>query len=260
MIEQLNPGIEALRQKISAKEEELNNLKMVVNGLCADEKKPPLYPNVDTKASATSQLRSDLFYAETMAGAARQYLEMRKASGQGAASVETIYQALKTGGYRFETKNEENAKTGVRISLRKNSRTFHRLPNGEFGLCTWYGVTGMDEDSDTGHKKKRGKHRKRHAATNKATQEPANNGEKPEAKPVSNGADIDRRKRTADASITTPTGVVTVKELQDQVKQKSLRINVVAKHFGVDESSIKKLLEPASNVYLGQRGWLKVRE
>src|SRR5438132_8921727 len=86
---------------------------------------------------------------------------MRKASGGGAASVETIYQALKAGGYRFDTKNEENARNGVRISLRKNSATFHKLPNGEYGLCSWYGVKG-DKPEETSTRRKRGaKHRKR---------------------------------------------------------------------------------------------------
>ncbi len=45
---------------------------------------------------------------------------------------------MKGGGYKFETASEENAKTGVRNALRTSSSIFHRLPNGHYGLLSWY--------------------------------------------------------------------------------------------------------------------------
>ena len=63
---------------------------------------------------------------------------MRKAMNMGPASVAEIYEALKSGGYQFDATNEDYAKRGVRHSLSKNTQTFHKLPNGDFGLIEWY--------------------------------------------------------------------------------------------------------------------------
>jgi hypothetical protein len=241
----LSPAIEILRLRVASKEEELNKLKRVVNGLCADDNKAPLYPNVGSDSAATAQLRSDLFYGQTITGAARQYLEMRKSSGQGAAPVEAIYQALKSGGYAFETKNEENAKTGVRITLRKNSATFHRLPNGEYGLCAWYGVKGKDEEHIPA-KKSSAKKRKLKAAAKAHSANEAASGTK----------EVMRQA----VGIAGSNGVITVGELESFVREKNRRIAGVTAHFHVTEDVVQKLLEPASKVYLADRGWLRVRE
>jgi hypothetical protein len=67
---------------------------------------------------------------------------MRRALKQGPAGLSDIYSALVRGGYKFETKNEENAKRGLRQSLTKNVAQFHKLPNGMFGLTEWYPKVG----------------------------------------------------------------------------------------------------------------------
>ena len=42
-------------------------------------------------------------------------------------------------GFHFETNSEKNRLTNIRISLRKSSGTFHRLPDGKrYGLLEWY--------------------------------------------------------------------------------------------------------------------------
>jgi hypothetical protein len=154
-------AIEALREKIRAREEEVRQLKIVVNGFYADEGEP--VPYSVTKADASTNLgalRSDLFYGNTLAEAAQVFLEMRKANGLGSASVNEIYAALKTGGYKFDTKNEEYAKNGLRISLRKNNTIFHQLPAGDYGLCSWYNIKGGPKE-DTASRKKKGAKRKR---------------------------------------------------------------------------------------------------
>jgi len=251
---ELDQAIEILRQKISAKEDEVNKLKRVVNGLCADDNRPPLYPNVSSDSVTASQLRSDLFYGQTMAGAARQFLEMRKSSGQGAASVEAIYQALKTGGYSFDTKNEENAKTGVRISLRKNSGTFHRLPNGEYGLCAWYGVKGKNEDTPPVHK--RSKQRKR-TTSSKLNREKG----KPHADSAQNANGGANDAQRAGHGVATSTGVITVGDFEDFVRVKPRRMKDIVGHFHVDQSIIAKFLqEPTSKVCRAGIGWLKIKE
>jgi len=73
-----------------------------------------------------------------LTAAIRNYLDQRKSSGLGAATVTEIYKAIKAGGYKFETSNEENQKISVGNALRKTSSIFHRLPTGYFGLLAWY--------------------------------------------------------------------------------------------------------------------------
>jgi len=135
----IQTAIEVLRQRIHSKEEDVVRLKRTVNEMCVDagQEAPYAISSVEGIGDVSS-LRSDQFYGETISAAAKSYLEMRKAAGLGAASVNEIYAALKTGGYKFEAKDDENAKNGLRISLRKNSSMFHRLPAGNYGLLAWY--------------------------------------------------------------------------------------------------------------------------
>jgi hypothetical protein len=65
---------------------------------------------------------------------------MRKRSGgAGPATPREIFDALKQGGYQFETKNDEIALVSLRALLRKNTPTFAKIPNsGSYGLTAWY--------------------------------------------------------------------------------------------------------------------------
>src|SRR5438128_5367923 len=100
--------VEVLREKIRAKQTEVAGLKSIINGLYKEEGEPPPYAEESTRAGATVEsLRSDQFYGQTLGAAARQYLEMRKTSGQGSASTSDIYYALKRGGYKFDARTDD---------------------------------------------------------------------------------------------------------------------------------------------------------
>src|SRR5437588_9303873 len=139
-----------LRRKAAQKEDELTQLKETINNLCEDAKLPKPYPDLRAGASGgdISAIRSDQFYGQALSTAIRSYLEMRKASGRSAASLNDIYMAVKTGGFAFTTRDEENAKTSVRLTLRKNSSIFHRVPSGEYGLLAWYPNAKEQKPSD----------------------------------------------------------------------------------------------------------------
>jgi hypothetical protein len=69
--------------------------------------------------------------------------------------VDAIYTAMLAGGFLFDAKNDATARRSMAISLAKNSTTFHRLPNGDFGLLEWYPnipartkANGKDADED----------------------------------------------------------------------------------------------------------------
>jgi hypothetical protein len=109
-----------------------------------------LYPHLDTEAGpgTVGNIKADTFYGKTIGQAAREYLEMRKASGLGPATPREIYESLMQGGFQFETKVETNALVSLRNTMRKSSRIFHRLPNGQYGLLTWYPNAKAQRPSD----------------------------------------------------------------------------------------------------------------
>jgi hypothetical protein len=150
-------NLEVLTKRVGAKEDEASKLKKLVNELCAEAGINARYPNVAEANGAfggVAGIRSDQFYGQTLTAAIRNYLEQRKASGFGAAGLNEIYLAVRDGGYKFESKNEDNAKISVGNTLRKSSSIFHRLPNGQYGLLEWYPSAKAKPESAPAPKKK----------------------------------------------------------------------------------------------------------
>jgi hypothetical protein len=94
--------------------------------------------------------------------AMRTYLEMRKNQGLGPASTREIYDALRQGGYQFEAKTPDIAMVGMRALLRTQPNVFHKLPQGTYGLTTWYPDAKKPKDEP---KKKTAPARKASAAS-----------------------------------------------------------------------------------------------
>jgi hypothetical protein len=137
------PAIGRLVADIDRRDAETWEMKRMVNKLCGYAGLPPRYPDDPGSGGGggLDTLKADQFYGKPLATAVREYLEMRGApnsGGRGAATVKEIFQALKAGGFAFDTKNDDNSMRGLRISLAKNSVTFHKLPGGQFGLLSWY--------------------------------------------------------------------------------------------------------------------------
>lgn len=138
------PAIARMMADVRRLEDEANELKRTVNKLCQYANRPPAYSVADTKVPDVFNIRRDQFYGVPLATAVREYLSMRgdpKTGGLGATTVNEIFAALKEGGFAFDTKNDENAKRGLRISLAKNVAAFTKVPGigeGAFGLTEWY--------------------------------------------------------------------------------------------------------------------------
>jgi hypothetical protein len=141
-------AIEALERRLADLERKGNALVEVINDLRADDGLPPRAPfgggagtspgSGSTAVAALSQIRPDTFYGKKMQTAIREYLEMRKAHGLGPAKPREIYDAITAGGFQFDTKDESVALVGLRALLRKRTAFFHKLPNGTYGLTSWY--------------------------------------------------------------------------------------------------------------------------
>ena len=140
MTDAFAPAIAALQGDLRDLERKTREIKNTINVLCKHAGAAEMYPNLANEDGATqvSGIKADTFYGKTQATAAREYLDMRKASNQGPATPREIHDALVQGGFQFETNVEANRMVGLRSNLRKNSKTFHRLPNGQYGLLAWY--------------------------------------------------------------------------------------------------------------------------
>jgi hypothetical protein len=135
----IRAGIEVALAKLREHEILVVETKKTINGMRKLIGEPPMFPDADVAPSGqVGSFRSDQFYGQPLSTVVRQILEARKDANLGSAAVNELYQAMLAGGYKFETANEENAKRVLRISLTKNSSIFHRLPNGEYGLRSWY--------------------------------------------------------------------------------------------------------------------------
>jgi hypothetical protein len=138
MKDAFQPAIAALQEDLTQLETKAREIKSAINTLCRHAGIEDMYVISDEKASSIKSIRADTFYGKTIGTAAREYLEMRRTSNLGPATSREIYDALVQGGFQFETANDTNAQISLGNTLRKNSKTFHRLPNGQYGLLAWY--------------------------------------------------------------------------------------------------------------------------
>ncbi|MCK1758501.1 hypothetical protein IVA78_25840 [Bradyrhizobium sp. 137] len=130
--------ISELAAEITSDEAALRKKKETVNTLCGAVGRPPAYALESTSSVVPTQIRSDQFYGQPLAGSVRTILEMRRAQNLGAATIKEIFESLTKGGYEFDTKSDDIAQKSLRNSLAKNTALFHKLPNGQFGLLSWY--------------------------------------------------------------------------------------------------------------------------
>ena len=130
--------ISELAAEITSDEAALRKKKETVNTLCGAVGRPPAYALESTSSVVPTQIRSDQFYGQPLAGSVRTILEMRRAQNLGAATIKEIFESLTKGGYEFDTKSDDIAQKSLRNSLAKNTALFHKLPNGQFGLLAWY--------------------------------------------------------------------------------------------------------------------------
>ena len=158
MTQPLDAAVAELQKKLQEQEEEVVQTKKMINQLCGYMDKAPLYTDAELQTSKTTTVRADESYGKAAQTAMREVLDRRKHIGP--ATTRDIYDALVEGGYDgFRTKDEQNRLTGLRISLRKASKVFHKLPNGQWGLVDWYdnirtkpkaGAKEEDEHEDNG--------------------------------------------------------------------------------------------------------------
>jgi hypothetical protein len=145
--ERVARGLEPLLEQIEQKEAELTKLKEAANLYATTLGADAPFPGVtDASRGRRDVIRPDQFARHGAPSAAtRAYLEWRGET-RGAATIDEIYDALYRGGFSFENRNAEDAKSGLRVALGKDSLV-HRLANGYYGLASWYGVAAPRKKS-----------------------------------------------------------------------------------------------------------------
>ncbi len=158
-------AIAALERRLADHERKGNELRAMINFLCEEAGEPPKYASAEIAGSGSvaaaagvlTQIKRDSFYGKKQMTAIREYLEMRRAQGDGPATPQEILEALKAGGYKFEAKSDDIALVVLRALLRKATNVFHKLPGTRaYGLMAWYpGAKPSDADGDRSSKARR---------------------------------------------------------------------------------------------------------
>lgn len=156
MTDTFDPAITALQSDLAKLEDQVREVKSAINLLCKHAGRPEMYRVADTdNSSATiTSIQADTFYGKTIGAAAREYLEMRRSANMGPAATREVFDALTEGGFQFNSKNKNNAMISLGQTMRKSSKIFHKLPNGKYGLLTWYpnakeGKSSDDDEKDS---------------------------------------------------------------------------------------------------------------
>jgi hypothetical protein len=146
-IEALEVRVVGLESQSAEIERKGNALIEIINEMRAEDGLPPRPPFGGGGSGKTSQssasvtaIKPDTFYGKKLQTAVREYLEMRYVAARGTdpATPKEIYEAITKGGFQFEAKTDEIAMVGLRALLRKRTAFFHKLPNGTYGLTSWY--------------------------------------------------------------------------------------------------------------------------
>lgn len=164
MSDKVNDTIAMLERGIEEAQQKIRTLRAAINTILEQAGLPPRYAEAELTpggGAKLTQIQDDTFYGKKQTPAMREFLEMRRAQGLGPAKPREFYEALKAGGYQFETKDEATAIVGLRALLRTQPQIFHKLPQGTYGLTAWYPDAKKAREEATGTQKKRGKRRGR---------------------------------------------------------------------------------------------------
>jgi hypothetical protein len=141
MTDRLDDAIAELLEDLQDKLNEISETKKAINLLLRRSGKEVIFPDESPERIASPKIRADQFYGRPLATSVQDFLEQRKkATGDQACDATDILKGLEAGGFDFKAlgwKDTDRLRS-LSISLAKNTKLFHRLPNGLFGLLAWY--------------------------------------------------------------------------------------------------------------------------
>lgn len=142
MTKSLEAAITELAEKLQNQLNEISETKRAINVLLRMTGKDPMFPDESPEqVRAAMKIEPDQYYGRPLATCVQEYLESRKnTTGKQAIHVADILSSLEEGGFNFKGQGwrDSDRLRSLSISLAKNTKVFHRLPNGMFGLLAWY--------------------------------------------------------------------------------------------------------------------------
>jgi len=126
-----------IQVRIQSHLDEIAKLKRTANSIADLIGEGPVYTDVESEsAGSISPARADAYYGKPLATAVREYLEFRRQ----AVPVDDVLRGLEKGGFDFDALqwNETGRNRALAMSMAKNTSVFHKLPNGMWGLMSWY--------------------------------------------------------------------------------------------------------------------------
>lgn len=137
MTDHIDKTVADALQRLNEYEAQVADTKRLVNQILGFAGRPPMFAEIES-AGSTLPLNGDEYYGQRQSTAARMVLERRKDLNLGPASLEDLFSTLIEGGYCHEARSDDMAKKSLYNMLTQNTSMFHRLPNGLFGLASWY--------------------------------------------------------------------------------------------------------------------------
>jgi hypothetical protein len=134
--EKLTAAIDVMMVQLEDQLQEVADTKKAINQLRKRLGEPPAFDDVAEPLRAGAAIRRDQYYGQPLATAVQHVLERRNE----ACDLAEILSELERGAFDFKAAGwKDNDRTrALAISLSKNTQTFNRLPNGSFGLLSWY--------------------------------------------------------------------------------------------------------------------------
>jgi hypothetical protein len=145
MSSKLEEAVQELLENLQNQMNQVAETKRAINVLHRTMGKGDMFPEESVERIGAMKIRSDQFYGRPLATSVQEFLELRKKStGEQACDVSEILKALEEGGFDFKAAGwrDNDRLRSLSISIAKNTKVFHRLPNGLFGLLAWYPEVG----------------------------------------------------------------------------------------------------------------------
>jgi len=158
--DKLSSAIEVLTHQLESQMKRVAETKGAINALLRSMGKEPIFEDAGVEEVSPLKVRRDEYYSKPFATAAKMYLERRKE----ASTPTEILKGLEQGGFDFGRLGwkENDRLRSLAISLAKNNKVFHKLPNGCFGLLSQYPemATAESQSDSPPAKIRRGRPRK----------------------------------------------------------------------------------------------------
>jgi hypothetical protein len=137
--EKLRDAVDVLLEQVKQQEQELAETKKTVNSLCRRLGQEPKFVDIrepNGNGIFSASIRADEYYGKTVLATVQLFLERKKRASTG----EEILRGLEQGGFDFQAQGwkDSDRLRSLAIALGKNPKLIHRLPNGSYGLRSWY--------------------------------------------------------------------------------------------------------------------------